>query len=158
MSSLSDNTQEVLKEIFDLYKNANDGKFCRDQVANAVRAAGLVPTNEEVSRVLGIADDQNSNPISVTFEELCSIYEQLAQNCAGSYEELVDCLKVFDKDSKGKISAVELKQLLTALGEKLPIEMVDELLNELQDNNADVDIFALCDRIAPSSITPHNAH
>src|SRR4051812_40624903 len=79
MSSLSDNTQEVLKEIFDLYKNANDGKFCRDQVANAVRAAGLVPTNEDVSRVLGIADDQNSNPISVTFEELCSIYVQLAQ-------------------------------------------------------------------------------
>uniref|UniRef100_A0A914DAI2 Uncharacterized protein n=1 Tax=Acrobeloides nanus TaxID=290746 RepID=A0A914DAI2_9BILA len=66
-------------EIFDQYKNVIDGKLSRDQVVNAVRAAGLVPTGEEVSRVLGRADDQNSNSISFTFEELCSIYEQLAQ-------------------------------------------------------------------------------
>ena len=51
-----------------------------------------------------------------------------------SEEELIELLKVFDRDGNGFISAVELRHVMTNLGEGLTDEEVDEMIRE-----ADVD-------------------
>lgn len=49
-------------------------------------------------------------------------------------EELREAFKVFDRDGNQLISAAELRQVRTTLGEKLTDEEVDEMIRE-----ADID-------------------
>jgi calmodulin len=48
--------------------------------------------------------------------------------------DLREAFSVFDKDNSGKISAAELRHVMTNLGEKLTDEEVDEMIRE-----ADID-------------------
>ena len=48
--------------------------------------------------------------------------------------DLIAAFRVFDKDNSGKISASELRHVMTNLGEKLTDEEVDEMMKE-----ADID-------------------
>ena len=56
-----------------------------------------------------------------------------------SNEELQMAFRVFDKDGNGKISAAELRHVMTNLGEKLTDEEVDEMMREA-DINGDGEI------------------
>jgi calmodulin len=47
-----------------------------------------------------------------------------------SKSEIIEAFKVFDKDGSGKISAEELRSIMTDLGEKLTDEEVDEMIRE----------------------------
>ena len=59
---------------------------------------------------------------------------QPARPVRASEEELIEAFKVFDKDGNGFISSVELRHVMTNLGEKLTDDEVDEMIRE-----ADVD-------------------
>lgn len=47
-----------------------------------------------------------------------------------SKSEILEAFKVFDKDGSGKISADELRSIMTDLGEKLTDNDVDEMIRE----------------------------
>ena len=53
-----------------------------------------------------------------------------------SEEEIKEAFKTFDKDGSGFITADELRQVMTNLGEKLTAEEVDEMIKEA-DTDAD---------------------
>lgn len=55
-------------------------------------------------------------------------------------EELRAAFAVFDKDQSGKISAAELRHVMTNLGEKLSDEEVDEMMREADvDGDGEID-------------------
>ena len=61
-----------------------------------------------------------------------------------SEEELREAFRVFDKDQNGFISAVELRHVMTNLGEKLSDEEVGEMIREADvdgDGNINYDEF-----------------
>ncbi|CAF4932655.1 unnamed protein product, partial [Rotaria magnacalcarata] len=51
-----------------------------------------------------------------------------------SEEEILEAFRVFDKDGNGYISADELRNVMTSLGEKLTDEEVNQMIRE-----ADID-------------------
>lgn len=51
-------------------------------------------------------------------------------NDIDSEEELREAFKTFDRDGNGRISAAELRHVMTNLGEKLTDEEVDEMIKE----------------------------
>jgi len=51
-------------------------------------------------------------------------------NDVDSEEELREAFKTFDRDGNGRISAAELRHVMTNLGEKLSDEEVDEMIKE----------------------------
>lgn len=51
-------------------------------------------------------------------------------NDVDSEEELKEAFKTFDRDGNGRISAAELRHVMTNLGEKLTDEEVDEMIKE----------------------------
>ncbi|KAF7256556.1 hypothetical protein EG68_10420 [Paragonimus skrjabini miyazakii] len=62
-------------------------------------------------------------------------------------EEFIEGFRVFDKDSNGFISAAELRHLLTALGERLREDEVDQLLAGMENGQGLVPYEAFVQRI-----------
>ena len=54
---------------------------------------------------------------------------------------------MFDRNSNGTISAGELRQLLTNLGEKLTADEVDVLLSSHEDSNGQINYESLVQSI-----------
>ena len=70
---------------------------------------------------------------TIDFPEFLSLMARKMKD-TDTEEELIEAFKVFDRDGNGFISAVELRHVMTNLGEKLTDEEVDEMIRE-----ADVD-------------------
>ena len=57
-----------------------------------------------------------------------------------SEEEIREAFKVFDRDNNGFISAAELRNVMTSIGEKLTDDEVDEMIKEAdQDGDGRID-------------------
>ena len=70
---------------------------------------------------------------TIDFPEFLSLMARKMKD-TDTEEELIEAFKVFDRDGNSFISAVELRHVMTNLGEKLTDEEVDEMIRE-----ADVD-------------------
>ena len=56
--------------------------------------------------------------------------------------------RVFDVDGTGRVSAAELREVLTSLGEKLTEEEVEELFSEGQvDEDGMIDYHTICQAV-----------
>merc|ERR1712157_31032 len=88
------------------------------ECANLARCFGYNPTNQYVLHLLG-GDEIETMPKS-----------QLAEKTIG--------LEDFDKDGSGKVSANELRHVLTQLGEKLDAKDCDKLLDGHEDADGNV--------------------
>lgn len=89
------------------------------------------PTEAELREMISEVDKDGSNAID--FPEFVKMMARKMKDTE-SEEEIVDAFKVFDKNGDGLISTVELRHVMTNLGEKLSEEEVDEMLEE-----ADID-------------------
>ena len=51
-----------------------------------------------------------------------------------SEEELLDAFRIFDKEKRGFILVSELRHVMTNLGERLPEEEVDEMIQAMDED------------------------
>ena len=75
---------------------------------------------------------------TVEFKEFVTMMQKTPRN-ADAESELKEAFKVFDKDGSGKISAKEIKTVMTNLGERLTDEEADDMIGEA-DINGDGEI------------------
>ncbi|KAF7648943.1 hypothetical protein LDENG_00149780 [Lucifuga dentata] len=115
------------KECFSLYDHRRQGKIEAQQLITVMRCLGSNPTPAEVQRhLLSHSIDRGGEIDFSTF--LGIMHRQLQQEAPE--EEILEALKMADKEQKGFIMASELRAKLTGLGEKLTDREVDELLKE----------------------------
>jgi calmodulin len=96
-----------------------------------MRSHGQNPTEAELQDMINEVDADGNGTIE--FPEFLTLMARKIRN-EDTDEELIEVFKLFDRDANGFISALELRQALTNLGEKLTDEEVDEMIRE-----ADVD-------------------
>ncbi|XP_034031460.1 calmodulin-like protein 4 [Thalassophryne amazonica] len=115
------------KECFSLYDRQHRGKIEAQDLITVMRCLGSSPTPAEVQRhLLNHNIDQAGE---LNFSSFLSImYRQFQQEAP--QKEVLEALRMADKDQKGFILASELRAKLTGLGEKLTDREVDELLKE----------------------------
>ena len=86
---------------------------------------------------LPTADEMKSK--SITFDDFMPILWAVSNEPdPGNYVDFMEGLKVFDKDGLGTVSSAELRHVLSALGEKLSIKEIDQLIGDLEESNGQV--------------------
>ena len=75
----------------------------------------------------------------ITFETFLPMLQDVSSKpIRDTVDDFVEGLKHFDKEGNGLISAVELRHLLTGLGEKMSEEEVEQLVHGKEDAQGNI--------------------
>ncbi|XP_020795018.1 calmodulin-like protein 4a [Boleophthalmus pectinirostris] len=115
------------KECFSLYDKKQKGKIEVKDLITVMRCLGTSPTHGEIERHLQVHKIEKSGAVDFsTF--LTMMHRQMQQEDPKA--EILEALRMTDKQKKGYIQATELRAKLTSMGEKLTHREVDELFRE----------------------------
>ncbi|CAM5083765.1 unnamed protein product [Natator depressus] len=124
------------KEAFSLFDKDGNGSITTGELGTVMRSLGQNPTEAELQDMIGELDTDGSG--TVDFPEFLSLMARKMRDM-DSEEAIREAFRVFDEDGIGYISAVELRHVMTNLGEKLTDEEVDEMIKEADaDGNGQV--------------------
>ncbi|XP_064622657.1 caltractin ICL1b-like [Lineus longissimus] len=142
LSLIQSPSDPEFKEAFSLFDKDGNGSITTKELSTVMRSLGQNPTEAELEDILDEVDADKSGTID--FDEF---KEMMAKKVVGTdpEEEIRDAFRVFDKDNNGFITAVELRHVMSNLGEKLTDEEVDEMVTEADldgDGRIDYDEFA----------------
>ncbi|XP_038642376.1 myosin light chain 3, skeletal muscle isoform-like isoform X1 [Scyliorhinus canicula] len=140
--------QEDFKEAFLLFDRTGNSKITLSQVADVMRALGQNPTNAEVKKILNNPSNEEMNSKAIEFDQFLPMLQTMANNKnQGSYEDFVEGLRVFDKESNGTVMGAELRHVLATLGEKLTEDQVEQLMTGQEDANGCINYEAFVKHI-----------
>jgi len=136
----SEDQIEDFKEVFQLFDTKGDGLIQVSQVGEVLRALGTNPTEGEVKKLITSTCTKEKGPDArVTFETFLPMLQDVSSKpIRDTVDDFVEGLKHFDKEGNGLISAVELRHLLTGLGEKMSEEEVELLIHGKEDSQGNI--------------------
>ncbi|XP_060767231.1 calmodulin-like protein 4a [Neoarius graeffei] len=124
---LSQTQINEFKECFSLYDKKRKGKIEAKDLITVMRSLGASPTFSEVDRHLQVNKIDKMGELD--FSTFLTIMHRQTQQ-ENPKTEILEAMRMTDKQQKGYILASELRAKLTSLGEKLTDKEVDELFKE----------------------------
>ncbi|KMZ74090.1 Calmodulin [Zostera marina] len=134
MSNLvTDDQISDFKEAFSLFDQDSDGCITTNELGTVMRSLGQNPTEAELRDIIAEVDAGGKGMID--FPEFLNLMARKKMKETDSEEELKRAFEVFDKENKGFITAVNLRHIMTNLGEKLTVEEADDMIREADTDN-----------------------
>jgi len=128
MADLSARDIEKVKFAFSIYDFEGNDTMDAFFLGDCLRALNLNPTLAVLEK-LGLAKKKKEKKFKL--DEFLPIYSQVKKDKdAGSYEDFVEVLKLYDKESNGTMMFAELEHILISLGERLEKDEVTPVLAE----------------------------
>ena len=112
------------KSAFDIFDDAKDGYISGRCIERALRAIGLNPTSEEMIDILRDTENQ-----MISFHAFLYIIYKHSRNVDTS-AELVDSLKVLDKDGSGWVYIDDLTKLCKCICRPFSDEQIKSVLDD----------------------------
>merc|ERR1712027_171052 len=136
MADLTPKDMERARFAFDIYDFEGKARMDMFYLGDVLRGLNLSPTLKKIEK-LGGAKKKGEKFIKL--EEFYPIYSEMkkAIKDMGSFEDFVECCKLYDKQENGTMMLGELEHILLNLGEKLDREDVDTLIKECCDAEDD---------------------
>ncbi|CAF1099792.1 unnamed protein product [Brachionus calyciflorus] len=128
MASLPQDKIDEAKQVFEVFDKKYESKVDAHHIGDMLRSLGLAVTNAECEK-----RGQTPKPgtKTITVEEFLAIYSEffkMPEKTWGTYEDFMEGLKLYDKESNGLLSLAELSQVLVAMAEKLTPDQLDEIM------------------------------
>lgn len=128
MADLSARDIEKAKFAFSIYDFEGNETMDAYYLGDCLRALNLNPTLAVLDKV-GAKKMKKEKKIKL--DEFLPVYSQIKKDKdCGSYEDFVEVLKLYDKESNGMMLYAELEHILCALGERLEKPEVIPVLAE----------------------------
>jgi calmodulin len=128
-----------------VYGKGEDGMISPKDLGIVMRSLGQNPTEAELQDMINEVDADRKGTIG--FDEFLKFMDRKKDYIA-SEAEVMEAFRVFDMDGTGLVSAAELREALTSLGEKLTEEEVEELFNEGEiDDNGLINYQDICQAV-----------
>jgi Ca2+-binding EF-hand superfamily protein len=135
MPDLKDADIEKAEFAFGIYDCDGSGKVDAYDIPDVLRSLNLNPTLELCEK-MGATKKRGEKKLSC--EEFLPIFAQVKnQKDQGSFEDFLECLRLYDKQENGTMLLAELEHSLKALGEKLSEDEVAELFADCMDPEDD---------------------
>lgn len=136
MDKLTDEERDDYKEAFQLFDKDGSGAISKEELGAVMESLGFAPTECELRDMIREHDADESGQIE--FDEFCQLMcrQKLDDESGDNAENLKAAFRAFDKDCSGYITADELRQVMTSLGEQLTDEEIEEMIREA-DNDGD---------------------
>jgi len=129
---------EDFKEVFQLFDTKGDGLIQEKQVGELLRALGQNPTEGEVKKLVQSTQSGGADS-RISFETFLPLLQAVSgRKATDTVDDFVEGLRHFDKEGNGQISAVEMRHLLTGLGEKMTEEEAAMLISGKEDNEGNI--------------------
>jgi len=127
-SSLPSDKIEEAKQVFEVFDKKYEGKVDAFYIGDMLRSLNLAPTNAECEKR---GQTQKAGGKTISVEEFLAIYAEffkMPEKTWGTYEDFMEGLKLYDKESNGLLSLAELSQVLVAMAEKLSIDQLEDIM------------------------------
>ncbi|XP_076268425.1 neo-calmodulin-like [Rhynchophorus ferrugineus] len=114
-----------IKEVFALFDKDGDGTITTKELGTVLKALGQNPTEAELLDIIAEADTDGNGLID--FNEFSAVMKGIIKECDNE-DDIKGAFRVFDKEGKGFITADDLRDIITSLGEKFSDNEYDEMI------------------------------
>lgn len=113
--------------MFEVFDKKYEGKVDAFYIADMIRSLNIPVTNGECEK-----RGQTPKPgtKSITVEEFLAIYSEffkMPEKTFGTYDDFMEGLKLYDKESNGQCSLAELSSVLVAMGKSFVLHPSSDL-------------------------------
>ena len=129
---MNDPKTKELKEAFTMFDRDKDGLINYNELGNVLKSQGFTPSNQELLEMIADVDENEDDKIN--FEEFLILMHSRLKK-ADIENELNEAFSVYDKNGSGLISVREFKRIMSALGEKIYEEEIDEIIQKVDPKN-----------------------
>lgn len=119
---------EEAKQVFEVFDKKYEGKVDAHHIADMIRSLNIPVTNGECEKR---GQTPKAGVKSITVEEFLAIYSEfykMPEKTFGTHDDFMEGLKLYDKESNGLCALGELSQVLVAMAEKLPMELLEDIM------------------------------
>lgn len=120
------------KQTFLVFDKDGDESITTKELGTILRALGLNPTDAELEEMINEVDEDGSG--SIEFDEFLIMIANKIQD-SGVEEEIRDAFKLFDRYGNNFITATDLQEAMSNLGEVLSETEVSEMIHEADVND-----------------------
>ncbi|KAJ6223229.1 hypothetical protein RDWZM_001774 [Blomia tropicalis] len=132
---MDENQIQECQDAFAIFDSVGDGMIAVKQVGEALRAMGQNPTEADIQKCVESLDPNGRITWDVFFPILQTIMKTKNRF---TYDEVVEGLRHFDDEGDGFIHAIQLRQMLTGLGEKMTDDEVEQLMEGFADDDGKI--------------------
>jgi len=127
-ADLSARDVERVKFAFSIYDFEGNGTMDAFYIGDCLRALNLNPTLATIEK-LGGTEKRKEKMIKL--DDFMPLFAQVKKDKdAGSYEDFIEVLKLYDKSENGTMMYAELEHILLSLGERLEKAELEPILKE----------------------------
>ena len=136
--SLSDSTKAEYKRAFEIFDKDKNGLLEKNDLASLMNYLKFYPKDSEIDEILGEFIDGKS----ISFQDFLEVMA-IRMFDGNAENDLLQAFRVFDKEGRGVVNAMNLKEALADVDNELSREQMGELIQGLVDTDGNINYTKL---------------